>query len=107
MSVDASGPRRPRPAPDSGIPVPVVPAPGPGPAGASATVPGSSATTPGASGASQQRPSDNALRRVLARARDGKALDRDEAATLMQARGEQLATLLGHAARVRDAGLVQ
>jgi FO synthase len=44
---------------------------------------------------------------VLARARDGKALDRDEAATLMRARGEQLGTLLGHAARVRDAGLVQ
>ncbi|MGH3125769.1 MAG: 7,8-didemethyl-8-hydroxy-5-deazariboflavin synthase CofG, partial [Streptosporangiaceae bacterium] len=47
------------------------------------------------------------MRRVLARARDGKALDRDEAATLMRARGEQLGTLLGHAARVRDAGLVQ
>jgi FO synthase len=89
MSVDASGPRTPRPAPDSVIPVPVfpapAPAPGPGPA-------------PGA---------DSALRRVLARARDGKALDRDEAATLMRARGEQLDSLLGHAARVRDAGLVQ
>ncbi|HMH90134.1 MAG TPA: bifunctional FO biosynthesis protein CofGH, partial [Streptosporangiaceae bacterium] len=47
------------------------------------------------------------MRRVLARARDGKALDRDEAATLMRARGEQLGSLLGHAARVRDAGLVQ
>src|SRR3984885_9739032 len=46
-----------------------------------------------------------ALRRVLARARDGKALDRDEAATLMQARGEQLDELLSHAGRVRDAGL--
>jgi FO synthase len=50
---------------------------------------------------------DTALRRVLARARDGKALDRDEAATLMRARGEQLDALLGHAARVRDAGLAQ
>ena len=89
MSVDESGPRTPRPAPDSVIPVPAVPAPvpapGPGPA-------------PGG---------DSALRRVLARARDGKALDRDEAATLMRARGEQLGSLLGHAARVRDAGLVQ
>jgi FO synthase len=50
---------------------------------------------------------DSALRRVLARARDGKALDRDEAATLMRARGPQLAQLCGHAARVRDAGLEQ
>ena len=85
MSVDETGPRTPRPAPDSVIPVPVVPAPDPGPA-------------PGA---------DSALRRVLARARDGKALDRDEAATLMRARGEQLGSLLGHAARVRDAGLAR
>jgi FO synthase len=90
MSVDAPGPRRPGPAPDSVIPVPVVPGPSPAPADAGAAP-----------------ASDNALRRVLARARDGKALDRDEAATLMRARGEQLGTLLGHAARVRDAGLVQ
>ncbi|HEY1617529.1 MAG TPA: bifunctional FO biosynthesis protein CofGH [Streptosporangiaceae bacterium] len=51
--------------------------------------------------------SDNALRRVLARARDGKTLDQDEAVTLLHARGDNLDTLLGHAARVRDAGLEQ
>src|SRR6266487_4564585 len=50
-------------------------------------------------------PSPNALRRALARARDGKPLDRDEAAVLLRARGEQLAELLSHAARTRDAGL--
>src|SRR5499427_8456820 len=42
---------------------------------------------------------------ALARARDGKTLDVGEAATLMHARGEHLATLFGHAGRVRDAGL--
>jgi FO synthase len=51
------------------------------------------------------RPSDSALRRALARARDAKALDPGEAAVLLHARGDQLAELLGHAARVRDAGL--
>jgi len=51
------------------------------------------------------RPSDSALRRALARARDGKALDLGEAATLLHARGEQLGELLGYASRVRDAGL--
>jgi FO synthase len=50
-------------------------------------------------------PSGGALRRVLARARDGKTLDQAEAATLLQARGDQLGELLGHAARTRDAGL--
>jgi FO synthase len=49
--------------------------------------------------------SDSALRRALARARDGKALDPGEAATLLHARGEQLGELLGYASRVRDAGL--
>src|SRR6266566_1762669 len=53
----------------------------------------------------QPPPPAGALRRVLARARDGKTLDPAEAATLMHARGEQLATLLAHAGRVRDAGL--
>jgi FO synthase len=53
----------------------------------------------------QPTPSDSALRRALARARDGKTLDPGEAATLLHARGEQLAELLGHAARTRDAGL--
>ncbi|WP_408638232.1 bifunctional FO biosynthesis protein CofGH [Nonomuraea corallina] len=45
------------------------------------------------------------MRRALARARDGKALDRTEATVLLHARGEHLDTLLGHASRVRDAGL--
>jgi len=49
--------------------------------------------------------SASALRRVLARARDGKTLDHAEAATLLQARGDQLGELLGYAARARDAGL--
>ncbi len=42
---------------------------------------------------------------MLARARDGKALDPGEAAILLHARGEQLTELLSYAARVRDAGL--
>ena len=46
-----------------------------------------------------------AIRRALARARDGKALDQTEAAVLLQARGDDLTTLLGHAGRVRDSGL--
>jgi FO synthase len=50
-------------------------------------------------------PSASAMRRVLARARDGKTLDAAEAVTLLQARGEALTDLLAHAARVRDAGL--
>ncbi|MFG1942024.1 bifunctional FO biosynthesis protein CofGH [Nonomuraea sp. NPDC048826] len=49
--------------------------------------------------------SDSAMRRALARARDGKTLDRTEATVLLHARGEHLDTLLGHASRVRDAGL--
>src|SRR5499425_854290 len=53
----------------------------------------------------QPAPPASAVRRALARARDGKTLDPGEAATLMHARGEQLATLLAHAGRVRDAGL--
>jgi FO synthase len=53
----------------------------------------------------QPPPPASALRRALARARDGKTLDPGEAATLMHARGEQLATLVARAGRVRDAGL--
>jgi FO synthase len=53
----------------------------------------------------QTTPPESAVRRALARARDGKTLDQREAATLMHARGEQLAALLAHAGRVRDAGL--
>ena len=45
------------------------------------------------------------MRRALARARDGKALDPAEATILLHARGADLRTLLGHAARTRDAGL--
>ncbi|HEV2451029.1 MAG TPA: bifunctional FO biosynthesis protein CofGH [Streptosporangiaceae bacterium] len=48
---------------------------------------------------------DSALRRVLARARDGKPFDAAEAEIALQARGDQLAALLGHASRIRDAGL--
>ncbi len=42
---------------------------------------------------------------MLARARDGKALDPGEAAILLHARGDQLTELMSYAARVRDAGL--
>ncbi len=45
------------------------------------------------------------MRRALARARDGKALDLDEATVLLSARGEALDALLEVAGRVRDAGL--
>ncbi|MBT2210684.1 MULTISPECIES: bifunctional FO biosynthesis protein CofGH [Actinomadura] len=48
---------------------------------------------------------ENSVRRALARARDGKTLDRSEATTLLGARGAQLDDLLAHAARTRDAGL--
>ena len=63
--------------------------------------------TPRPSARAPERPPPpaGAIRRALARARDGKTLDPGEAATLMHARGEQLATLLAHAGRVRDAGL--
>jgi FO synthase len=55
--------------------------------------------------ASEGLPSQSALRRSLARARDGKTLDQAEAAVLLHARGDQLTELLGYAARTRDAGL--
>ncbi len=51
------------------------------------------------------RPTANAMRRALKRARDGVALDTAEAAVLLQARGEDLTDLSASAARVRDAGL--
>ena len=47
----------------------------------------------------------SALRRALARARDGKPLDLDEATVLLHARGDDLQTLLTYASRTRDAGL--
>src|SRR3954468_5875981 len=46
------------------------------------------------------------MRRALARAADGKALDVDEATVLLAARGDDLEQLCATAARVRDAGLV-
>lgn len=48
---------------------------------------------------------ESALRRALARARDGKTLDAAEAATLLQARGAGLDRLLEYASRLRDTGL--
>ncbi|HEY6497905.1 MAG TPA: bifunctional FO biosynthesis protein CofGH [Streptosporangiaceae bacterium] len=47
------------------------------------------------------------MRRALARARDGKALDAAEAAILLQARNTDLDQLLGYASRTRDAGLAE
>jgi FO synthase len=49
--------------------------------------------------------SEAAMRRALARARDGKPLDQTEAAVLLHARGDDLRALLGYARRTRDAGL--
>ncbi|MFC7219141.1 bifunctional FO biosynthesis protein CofGH [Streptomyces polyrhachis] len=48
-----------------------------------------------------------ATRRALKRARDGVALNTEEAAVLLQARGADLAALCTSAAAVRDAGLAQ
>ncbi|MFP5019906.1 bifunctional FO biosynthesis protein CofGH [Pseudonocardia phyllosphaerae] len=56
---------------------------------------------------SEQAPSESAIRRALRRVRDGSALDVTEASVLLAARGEHLDELLGHAARVRDAGLAE
>ncbi|MER6050587.1 bifunctional FO biosynthesis protein CofGH [Streptomyces sp. NPDC001793] len=56
-------------------------------------------------GGAAPRPTANAMRRALKRARDGVALDATEAAVLLQARGEDLEALCASAARVRDAGL--
>ena len=47
----------------------------------------------------------SAMRRTLARARDGKPLDVAEATVLLHARGADLQTLLTYAGRTRDAGL--
>ena len=52
-----------------------------------------------------QTPRDNGMRRALARARRGDALDAGEAEILLQARGADLEALCAIAARVRDAGL--
>ncbi|MEV6754821.1 bifunctional FO biosynthesis protein CofGH [Streptomyces sp. NPDC051214] len=56
-------------------------------------------------GPTPTRPTANAMRRALKRARDGVALDTAEAAVLLQARGDDLKDLAASAARVRDAGL--
>ncbi|WP_274915167.1 bifunctional FO biosynthesis protein CofGH [Streptomyces sp. WZ-12] len=56
-------------------------------------------------GGAAPRPTANAMRRALKRARDGVALDVAEAAVLLQARGADLEDLCASAARVRDAGL--
>ena len=50
-------------------------------------------------------PTPQAVRRALARAARAATLDADEAAVLLQLRGEDLRTLMTQAARVRDAGL--
>src|SRR6266700_3830289 len=49
--------------------------------------------------------SEAAVRRALAGVGDGKPLDQAEAEILLHARGGDLATLLGYAARTRDVGL--
>ena len=60
----------------------------------------------GDSGTSRTKaPTASAMRRTLARARDGKSLDVDEATVLLHARGEDLRKLLEYASRTRDAGL--
>ncbi|TVT25150.1 7,8-didemethyl-8-hydroxy-5-deazariboflavin synthase [Amycolatopsis rhizosphaerae] len=58
-----------------------------------------------ASAAEQDRPTPSAMRRALARARDGKTLDIAEATVLLHARDEDLEALSVHASRIRDAGL--
>jgi FO synthase len=80
--------------------------PAPRPAFSPAPRPGSGpAPRLGVGPVAEPAPTPSALRRALARARDGKALDPAEAATLLHARGGQLTELLGYAARARDAGL--
>lgn len=59
----------------------------------------------GANAGTAGKATSSALRRVLRRARDGVALNVDEAAIAMTARGADLADLCASAARVRDAGL--
>lgn len=63
--------------------------------------PGGTSQVPG-----QVRATPSGMRRALRRARDGVTLNVDEAAVLLQARGDDLADLCASAARVRDAGLL-
>jgi FO synthase len=76
---------------------------------AALTASGAAALTASGAGApsavSQAGPTASAMRRTLARARDGKPLDVDEATVLLHARGEDLHKLLDYASRTRDAGL--
>ncbi|KNX37293.1 bifunctional FO biosynthesis protein CofGH [Luteipulveratus halotolerans] len=51
--------------------------------------------------------SSSAMRRALARARDGKALNDDEALVLLGARGDDLVALMQPTARVRDAAMLR
>ena len=53
----------------------------------------------------EPQPPASALRRALARARDGKTLDQAEAVVLLHARGRAADRAARHAARTRDAGL--
>src|SRR5215218_3641894 len=55
---------------------------------------------------SPDSPTPQQVRRALARAERGAALDLDEATVLLSARGDDLERLCATAARVRDAGLV-
>jgi FO synthase len=72
---------------------------------------GGTRDTDGASGTGEARTAGAgtvtppAMRRALARARDGKPLDHGEATVLLHARGADLDALLAHAGRARDAGL--
>src|SRR5215510_11628754 len=52
-----------------------------------------------------QAPPERSIHRALSRANAAKSLDAEEARALLYARGDQLADLMGSAARVRDAGL--
>jgi FO synthase len=73
-----------------------------------ASAPGAGALDAAAPGTGTLRgdaPTASAMRRALARARDGKPLDADEATVLLHARGEDLDALLAYAGRTRDAGL--
>ncbi|MBQ1025876.1 bifunctional FO biosynthesis protein CofGH [Micromonospora sp. C95] len=54
---------------------------------------------------SERGPGDGSVRRALGRAATGRALDIDEASTLLTARGAALEELLGIAGAIRDAGL--
>ncbi|WBB47536.1 bifunctional FO biosynthesis protein CofGH [Verrucosispora sp. WMMA2044] len=54
---------------------------------------------------SERGPGDGSVRRALRRAATGRALDVDEASTLLTARGAALEELLGIAGAIRDAGL--